>query len=260
MSHNPILLINSGNDAAEINMGEVITTHSDGLLFRLEPRARHSTPPRDVVVRFPPEKVSECYCMQMAGRGTTILHVPSAYRAQLLRFLDEHPQTLLDFKALILTATPEDESQHAAVDTIQALERLGMSRTQPRIAFLQCDEGESVESTFKSVCESLPSGSYPNVTVEARLRATPIFEKAKRAQISVSNILSGKDDYLSAIDRARREHADAEVLCQLAQKLLAQRALHGLLPEINRLVGALRIPGSELPNERGYPHETLAQE
>lgn len=258
MNHNPILVLNSGNDAAEINMSELVQTRSNGLLLRLEPRARHAIPPRDDVVSARPERISEAYCMLMATPGTSVFHVPSAYRAQVLGFLEEHPQTILDFQAVILTVTPEDKGQRAAADTIDALGHLGANPGQLRVAFLQCDERTSMDSAFKTVRENLQSRSWPNVTFEAKLRATLAFENANKAGIPVSDVLAGEDDYQRAIHEARGVNAAPDVLSQLAHKLLAQRALHGLMPEVDRLLDTLHLPRSAPLEECEPLHESTS--
>ena len=96
---------------------------------------------------------------------------------------------------------------------------------------------------YPTLMEYLKNSRAQTMVSLAVLHQSAAFSKIRDHQLTVAAMLSGETNFQTALEAARQRGDNEEVLRDLSQKLLAQRALHACANDIEKAVAALQLPG-----------------
>jgi hypothetical protein len=252
----PLIVFNSSYDAAERSTGDIINVNVGGSLILVDSR-KTSAPLGPDSVRVRPEKLDEVCCTAGSTQRPCTVQVAADCSGAVLRFMEDFPGTLQDFKAVILSSTPDKDAQEKLVATLQALVSLGMEQTQTRIFLVQAPRNQPMEAAFPVLTAHLQNARVRDVLPPAVLHESAAFSRIREHQLSVAAILNDAIDFHTLREESRQRHDDERVLHELSRKLLAQRALHACRGDIETAFSALRLPGIS-PQKNGQQQTHLA--
>lgn len=240
--HHATIIFNSSFDATERCAGDIIQTRVGGLLNVVESR-KTSAPVASNAIRVRPDKLEDLYCRIASTQGACTVQVAADFVEAVLRFMEQYPGTAGDLGAAVVTTTPDKESQDKAIAIVEATVGLGMERAKARLLLVQAPRSQALETVFPALMEYLKESCAHTVARPAVLYESVAFSKIREQQLPVAAMLSGEINFQTMLEAARQRGDNEEVLRDLSQKLLAQRALHACRDDIEKAAAALLLPG-----------------
>jgi hypothetical protein len=171
--------------------------------------------------------------------------------------MEQYPGTAAEFGAVVMSTTPNEESQKKLIDTFAAMVRLGMETSAARFLLVQAPREQPLEIAFSTLFEHLKSPDAQAVVPPAVLYESVAFAKIHDQALSVSAMLNGEINFQTLLDTARQRNENGQALRDLSKKLLVQRALLACRNDIEKATDALQLPGDAAPMQQPFPRERL---
>lgn len=256
--HHATIIFNSSFDAAERCTGEIIQAKVGGKLNVVDVRKTLMPVASNPIVRVRPEKLEDLYCDIASTQAACTVQVTADRTDAVLRFMEQYPGTAAEFGAVVMSTTPNEESQKKLIDTFAAMVRLGMKTSAARFLLVQAPREQPLEIAFSTLFEYLKSPDAQAVMPPAVLYESVAFAKIYDQALSVSAVLNREINFQTLLDTARQRNENEEVLRDLSKKLLVQRALLACRNDIKKATDALQLPGDAAPMRELLPRERLA--
>jgi hypothetical protein len=258
--HHATIIFNSSFDAAERCTGEIIQAKVGGKLNVVDIRKTLMPVASNPIVRVRPEKLEDLYCDIASTQAACTVQVIADCTDAVLRFMEQYPGTAAESGAVVMSTTPNEESQKKLIDTFAAMVRLGMKTSAARFLLVQAPREQPLEIAFSTLFEYLKSPDAQAVVPPAVLYESVAFAKIHDQALSVSAMLNGEINFQTLLDTARQrnENEDEDALRDLSKKLLVQRALLACRNDIEKATDALQLPGDAAPMREPLPRERPA--
>jgi hypothetical protein len=241
--HLATIIFNSSVDAAERCAGDIIQATVGGPLYLVESRKSTAHVASNASMRVRPDKLEDLYCSIASTQGACTVQVAADCSQAVLHFMEQYPGTAAEFGVVVISTTPEKESQEKLIDHVTAMVSLGMQPAQARFLLVQARREQPLESAFPTVFEYLKNSYTQGVADPAVLYESVAFTKIREHQLPVAAMLSGETNFQTMLEAARERGDNEDILRELSQKLLAQRALHACRSDIETAAAALHLPG-----------------
>lgn len=239
--HYPVIVFNNSHDPAERCAGGIVHARIGGLHSTVDSR-KAPVQPGASSTRTRPERFEELYCIIASSQEPCTVQVSAECTAAVLCFMENYPGTIQDFKAVVLTTTPDKAAEGSIIKTFGALVRMGMSPSQARLLVVQAPRDLPVDEVVPALITYL-KGQYPTDTpAVAVLHQSPAYSRVVEHQLPVPAILDRAIDFEVLLREARERGEDGQTLRQLSAKVLAQRALLAQRSEINDASHMLGLP------------------
>jgi hypothetical protein len=255
--HHATIIFNSSFDAAERCTGEIIQAKVGGKLNVVDVRKTLMPVASNPIVRVRPEKLEALYCDIASMQAACTVQVTADCTDAVLRFMEQYPGTAAEFGAVVMSTTPNEESQKKLIDTFAAMVRLGMETSAARFLLVQAPREQPLEIAFSTLFEYLKSPDAQAVVPPAVLYESVAFAKIHDQALSVSAMLNGEINFQTLLDTARQRNENGQALRDLSKKLLVQRALLACRNDIEKATDALQLPGDAAPMQQPFPRERL---
>ncbi|MEM5440067.1 hypothetical protein [Paraburkholderia diazotrophica] len=200
------------------------------------------------------EEMEESYCTLMASAHGGLLEVSPQNRQDLVTFLNERKDTLVELACVVVIVSPDEESQRNAVTLLDATVPGSLGPEQCRLLLVDCPRDTQPESAFGQVYTYLGDKQLDGLVVPAVVCASRAFEQAQAHKLSLGALIHRAVDIEGEFAAARTQGASEKKLHTLSRRLMAARTVVAAAREFERaydLLGLPRIGKDEWLREAG---------
>lgn len=241
MTHQIVVHFQSSDSAAQASAAQIVHARMGGLLVTLaapvlSDEDRSSTYPTDT-----DDTLEENYCHLMAAPRGGIIDVTRDHVKAMTEFIALRRAVLCELKTVIVSASPDAESQSNAVETLAAILAAGVDRSSIGILLADAPTGAHLEGLYAEVV-GYAREAQVTVSDEAVLPVAAPFAKLQEWKMPIAAVLNRAIDYETELTAARINGAPEKMVHALARKVLAQRHLLETAGAFQRAADALGLP------------------
>ena len=240
--HNAIIVFNTSLDVTERCVGDIIQTRIGGSLYAIESR-KAQAPVESNAIHVGPDKLEDLYCQIASTQDPCTVQVAIDRLDDLRGFMEKYPGTAGDFRAAVVTTTRSTVSQERAIYAVEQMVRVGMERDKARLLLVHAPRNHPLETIYPKLMEYWKDACAQASGSPAVLYESVAFSKIREHQLPVAAMLNRDFNFQTMLEAARGRGDNEEVLRDLSQKLLAQRALDACRNDIETAMATLRLRG-----------------
>lgn len=239
--HSISIIARTSDNLTQRCMTEVMNAYDGGRIERLETDVSAQTEMIGVVARQQ-DKTDETYCALMASPRGGLLDVSPHNLQDLVTFLGERKDTLVELCCVIVIVSPDDGSQRNAVALLDAFVPSCLDAGQCRLLLVDCPHNTPPESAFGQIYEYLGDKQLNGLIVPAVVCASRAFEQARAHKLSLAALMHRAVDIEGEFATARAQGASEKRLRSLSRRLMAARTVLAASREFERAYDALGLP------------------
>lgn len=242
MDHTSITVhLQSMHSASQATAAQLIHAGTGGVYCKVGGQETRGHPQANAQPSITASALEEMYCNAMIGRHGGIFDVPPEHAQIMSTFIHERLDVLNELKAVVVSVSPDSASQKVATEALAGIRAAGMDRSRVHLLLTDAPENGDIEHLYLTVLEFAREAQI-KVSADARLTASPLFEKLHQLQLPVAAMLNRIVDYDAELVTARINDAPEKIRLALALKVLAQRSLLATAGDYERVVDALGLP------------------
>lgn len=161
---------------------------------------------------------------ELMQRDTAIIDIGASNVEDFLKLMQQYDGSHEEFDFFVIPVVKEKKVQADTVNTIRALQKLGIEKKRIRMVFNKVEVDDSVADEFAALFGLAESEKSFVVKPEAVIYLNEVFERLKAVGKSLGEITSDETDYRAKLKTATDE--DEKELCvrMVALKRLAVTA------------------------------------
>lgn len=161
---------------------------------------------------------------ELMQRDTAIIDIGASNVEDFLKLMQQYDGSHEEFDFFVIPVVKEKKVQADTVNTIRALQKLGIDKKRIRMVFNKVEVDDSVADEFAALFGLAESEKSFVVKPEAVIYLNEVFERLKAVGKSLGEITSDETDYRAKLKTATDE--DEKELCvrMVALKRLAVTA------------------------------------
>jgi hypothetical protein len=227
MTHLIVAHFQSANTAAQALAAQLLHAQTGGSLLKLGPIDVNG---EDVNKKAHLEEnenaLEDHYCTMMTSARGGIIDVSPEYRHLMVAFIQARRHVLVELKTIVVSVSPDPESQQAAVETLTALHAAGVVPSGVRILGTDLPAESRFDDVYPAVVEYAREAQVAT-TPEAVLPMSTSLGKAQQFKMPIAAVLNGAVNFETELTAARLNGAPEKIVHALARKVIAQRDLLG---------------------------------
>ncbi|WP_430227335.1 hypothetical protein [Paraburkholderia tropica] len=240
MNHLIVAHFQSSDTPAQASAAQILQAQTGGILLKAGPFDANGNRLANALTESA-FALEDHYCTMMTHRRGGIIDVTLEERQSMTRFIRERRSILSELKTIIVTVSPEAESQNIAVETLTAICEAGVPPSDIRILFTEVPANSGFEDIYPRVSEYARQSEI-SLIPDAALPASTSFAKAQHFKLPIAAVLNLAIDFETELTAARLNGAPEKVMHSLAHKVIAQRDLLASANTFNRMANALGLP------------------
>ena len=166
-----------------------------------------------------------------------VVDVGASNVEELLSLMRKYRGSHEDFDYFVIPTVPALKQQQDTIATLAELARIGIPASKLRIVFNQVEDDADLHQTFEPVLSFVRTHPVARASIQCRLGANEVFERAKGIDTSLADLAVDATDYKGAIANAK----DTAEKVALARKLATARLASGVVPELDDCFAALEL-------------------
>ncbi|MGF6756773.1 hypothetical protein P3T16_004182 [Paraburkholderia sp. GAS42] len=242
MTHSIVVHFRTNAAPIQTCVAQFIHAKTGGLLVSTGQSRKRETSSASSISHLASQHLEDAYGALLSSPRGGVIDIEQMAAEAMIKFLREHWGTLREIAAIVMTITPENESQVTALHLVEALEEAGMEKSQLRVVYADVPCDARLEVTFPHVTQHLNAAEFLNCTKDAVLFTSRALESALQHQVPIGAVITGAANFETELEEARDAEMSEKTLRTLAKKVLAQRMVLGIRTDIDRLFDALRLP------------------
>jgi MinD-like ATPase involved in chromosome partitioning or flagellar assembly len=155
----------------------------------------------------------------------------------LLALMRKYRGSHEDFDYFVVPTVPALKQQQDTIATLAELARIGIPPSKLRLVFNLVEDDADVRQTFEPLLSFVRDHPLAEANTQCRLGANEVYERAKGAETSLSNLAGDATDYKALIVKAK----DTSEKVALARRLATVRLASGVVPELDECFAALEL-------------------
>lgn len=161
---------------------------------------------------------------ELMQRDTAIIDIGASNVEDFLKLMQQYDGSHEEFDYFVIPVVKEKKVQADTVNTIRALQKLGIDKKRIRMVFNKVEVDDSVADEFAALFGLAESEKSFVVKPEAVIYSNEVFERLKAVGKSLGEITSDETDYRAKLKTATDD--DEKELCvrMVALKRLAVTA------------------------------------
>jgi hypothetical protein len=240
MNHLIAAHFQSSNSTTQASAAQLLHAQTGGILLKPGPFDAYG----NRVANAPTENedaLENHYCTMMTSRRGGIIDVSPEERQSMITFIQTRRAILTEMKAIIVSASPDEDSQNAAVETLTAICEAGVSPSDIRILATDMPPNAGSDDVNSKVADYAREAGI-TLTHEASLPISTSFAKAQQFKMPIAAVLNKAVDFETELTVARLNGAPEKVMHALAHKVIAQRELLDAAAKFRRVAELLGLP------------------
>ena len=153
-----------------------------------------------------------------------IIDVGASNVEDFLKLMQHYDGSHEEFDFFVIPVVKEIKAQVDIVNTIRALQKIGVEKKKIRMVFNKLDVDESVTDEFAALFGLAESEKSFIVRPEAVIYSNEVFERLKLVGKSLGDITADKTDYRALLRQAKDDDAKERCVRMVALKRLAVTA------------------------------------
>lgn len=159
---------------------------------------------------------------------TAIVDVGASNVEDFLKLMQQYDGSHEEFDAFVIPVVKEKKVQADTVNTIRALQSLGVDRKRVRVVFNKVEIDETPADEFAAIFGLAESEKSCVVKPEAAIYANEVFERLKGVGKSLGEVTADATDYRARLREAQDEQEKELCVRMVALKRLAVTANRNL--------------------------------
>ncbi len=155
---------------------------------------------------------------------SAIIDVGASNVEDFLKLMQQYDGSHQEFDCFIVPVVKEKKVQADTVNTIRALQKIGVEKKKIRIVFNKVDIDDSISEEFAAIFGLAESEKSFIVKKEAVIYANEVFERLKTIGKSLGEINADETDYRSKLRETSNEDEKDYCIQMVALKRLATTA------------------------------------
>ena len=155
---------------------------------------------------------------------SAIIDVGASNVEDFLKLMQQYHGSHEEFDFFVVPVVKEKKVQADTVNTIRALQKIGVERKRIRMVFNKLEVDESASDEFAALFGLAESEKSFVVKPEAVIYANEVFERLKAVGKSLSDITADKTDYRAQLRQAKDDDEKEMCVRMVALKRLAVTA------------------------------------
>lgn len=241
MTHQIVVHFQSSNSAAQASVAQIVHAQMGGLLVALTAPVSSDEDPGGAHSAGKEHTPEESYCYLMAAPRGGIIDVTRDQAKAMTEFITLRRPVLSELKTIIVSTSPDAESQSNAVETLAAILAAGVDRSFIRILLADASTNAQVDDLYAAVVNCAREAEIA-VAHEAMLPVAAPLAKIQQLKMPIAAVLNRVVNFETELTAARLNSAPEKVVHALAHKVLAQRDLLETTGTLQRLADALGLP------------------
>jgi hypothetical protein len=168
---------------------------------------------------------------------SAIVDVGASNVEDFLKLMQQYAGSHEEFDFFVIPVIKEKKVQADTVNTVRALQKLGIDRKRIRLVFNKVDVDESVPDEFAALFGLAESEKSCVVKVQATIYANEVFERLKSVGKSLGDVTSDDTDYRARLREAKDDDEKEHCVRMVALKRLAVTANKNLDDVYSALFG-----------------------
>ncbi|WP_322042819.1 hypothetical protein [Paraburkholderia sp. J67] len=240
MTHLIAAHFQSSNSTAQASTAQLLHAQTGGIMLKPGPLDAYG----NRVANAPTENgdaLENHYCAMMASRRGGIIDVSPEERQSMIGFIQTRRAILTEMKAIIVSVSPDNDSQNAAIETLTAICEAGVSPSDIRILATDMPQNTGAEDVLSKAFAFAREAGI-TIVPEAAIPVSTSFAKALQFKMPIAAVLNKAVDFETELTVARLNGAPEKITHALAHKVIAQRDLLDSADTFRRVAGLLGLP------------------
>lgn len=155
---------------------------------------------------------------------SAIIDIGASNVEDFLKLMQQYDGSHIEFDFFVIPVVKERKVQADTVNTIRALQKIGVERTRIRMVFNKVETDDTISDEFAALFGLAESEQSFLIKTEAVIYANEVFERLKAVGKSLGDITADATDYRARLRNAK-DDAEKELCVQMvALKRLAVTA------------------------------------
>jgi hypothetical protein len=150
-----------------------------------------------------------------------IVDVGASNVEDFLKYMQQQAGSHEEFDVFVVPVVNEKKAQADSVNTIRALNKLGIEKKKIRVVFNKMDTDESVAEEFPSLLGLAEKEKSFMVNQDAVIHSNEVYERLKGIGKSLADISADPNDYRAKLREATDDKEKAFCVNMVAMKRLA---------------------------------------
>lgn len=241
MTHQIVVHFQSSISAAQASAASIIHAQMGGILVTLNTPAASDEGVDGTHSAAKEQTLEERYCYLMAAPRGGIIDVTRDQAKAMTEFIALRRAVLSELKTVIVSTSPDAESQSNAVETLAAILAGGVDRSSIGILLVDAPANTQDGGHYAAVF-SFAREAQITVSHEAMLPVAAPFPKIQQLKMPIAAVLNRAVNFETDLTAARLNGAPEKVVQALAHKVLAQRDLLETTGALQRVADVLGLP------------------
>jgi len=241
MTHQIVVHFQSFDTPAQASVAQIVHAQMGGLIVTLAAPVASDEDPGGVPSAAKEHTPEERYCYLMAAPRGGIIDVTLDHAKAMTEFITLRRPVLSELKTIIVSTSPDAESQSNVVETLAAMLTAGVERSSIGILLADAPANAQVEDLYAAVV-SYAREAQITVSHEAMLPVAAPFAKIQQLKMPIAAVLNRAVNFETELTAARGDGAPEKVVRALTHKVLAQRDLLETTGALQRVTDVLGLP------------------
>jgi hypothetical protein len=153
--------------------------------------------------------------------NSAIVDVGSSNVEDFLKLMQQYDSSHEEFDFFVVPVVKEKKVQNDTINTIRALEKLGIEKKRIRVVFNKVETDDLVTDDFAALFEVAEREKSFTIHPKATIHANEVFERLKEVGKSLGEINTDQTDYRAQLRQAKDDDEKQMCIRMVALKRLA---------------------------------------
>ena len=155
---------------------------------------------------------------------SAIIDVGASNVEDFLKMMIQYAGSHEDIDKFIVPTVKEKKVQADTVNTIRALQKIGVKKSRIHVVFNKVDVDNNIENDFAALFGLAASEKSFTLNERAAIYTNEIYERMKTIQTSLGQVNSDETDYRAKLRQATTDDEKEQCIAMIAMKRLAVSA------------------------------------